>query len=87
MSDLAPDIDPAAARVTMPNTVDRPSPVPLSSSLVVKNGSNRWERVSASHSASGVCTRQFDILFQAGAGGGDASGVRVSSTCDVSIAQ
>src|SRR5437764_455990 len=32
---------------TMPYTVARPSPVPLPTSLVVKNGSNRWALTSS----------------------------------------
>ena len=33
---------------TMPNTVDRPRPVPLPVPLVVKNGSKIWARVASS---------------------------------------
>ena len=33
---------------TMPNTVDRPSPVPFPKSFVVKKGSKTRDRVSAS---------------------------------------
>ena len=32
--------------VTIPKTVDRPRPVPLCASLVVKKGSNRWPSTS-----------------------------------------
>ena len=34
--------------LTIPYTVERPSPVPLPTSLVVKNGSKTWARVSSS---------------------------------------